>query len=247
VFETLDAVVRLALDDLRQRRVIPSDIQVPEDGLIAERLSDVRLGEPAPAEPTRIVSDEHTARTSMTTSAVKPPAPADKAPRATVIPVATHAPLAAAPGNGASAIATTTPAPAMTTATATAMEPRTQSGTTSATRRASSLAPLFGSEDQETVRTIEDAMSESILPRAILLLEALMVRVLERTGRMLGRADAPHEAVAWTLGIPAERYSRLRAAAQRARRGGEVSRRDALEAYVVVSLAQIASDGLLRD
>ena len=116
----------------------------------------------------------------------------------------------------------------------------------SSSRRGSSLSPLFHAEDQETVRTIEDAMAESIIPRAILLLEALMVRVLENTARALGRGDATHESIAWALGIPAERYARVRAAAQRARRGGDVSRRDALEAYVLVAMAQIAADSVTR-
>jgi hypothetical protein len=80
----------------------------------------------------------------------------------------------------------------------------------------------------------------------VLLLEALLVRVLERSGRVLGRSEAPHESMAWALGLPPERYARVRAAAQRARRGGEVSRRDVLEAYVVVSLAQMAADGVAR-
>jgi hypothetical protein len=114
------------------------------------------------------------------------------------------------------------------------------------TPRGASLAGLFDVEDHETVRTVEEALGEAILPRAVLLLEALLVRVLERAARNLGRSDAPHEAIAWTLSVPAERYARLRATAQRARRGGEVSRRDALEAYVLVSMAQISASSITR-
>ena len=50
-------------------------------------------------------------------------------------------------------------------------------------------------------------------------LARLMYRI-ERAGRTMGRADAPHEAIAWTLALPPERYARVRASAQRARRGG---------------------------
>ena len=119
--------------------------------------------------------------------------------------------------------------------------------TLTAIRRASLLAPLFTTaEDQETVRTIEEAMSESILPRAALLIEALLVRVLERSARVLGREGAAPESIAWVLQLPPERYARLRTAAQRARRGGEISRRDVLEAYVLVAMAQIAADAAVH-
>jgi hypothetical protein len=144
------------------------------------------------------------------------------------------APPAAATGNAGAAHGETS-----------ARVPASSAGAEGARLR-TSFSALFDAEDQETVRVIEDAIGESILPRAVLLLEALLVRLLERTGRTLGRAEAPHEAMAWALGLPAERYARLRATAQRARRGGEISRRDALEGLVLVSMAQIALDGVAR-
>jgi signal recognition particle receptor subunit beta len=234
VFETLDAVVRLALDDLTRRRVIPADIVVPADGLVAERLGDVRTPEPSAVEPTRIVTGEGAARAPEVSEAARV--------RAAVPPPAGGA------GSGAGTPGAVTPAGSIAAAVAGAVAAATPvaSAGAPALRRASSFAPLFDAEDQETVRTIEDAIGEGILPRAVLLLEALMVRVLERTARLLGRHDATHEAMAWTLGLPPERYARVRTAAQRARRGGEVSRRDVLEAYIVVALAQMAADGVAR-
>lgn len=228
VFETLDVVVRLALDDLSRRRVIPGDIVVPADGLIAERLMDVRAAEPINVEPARIVS-----RTGASD------------PGARAAPLVMSAPIDPREGarQGQPAVTASNQTPSITTAVAATVD-----GTASAVgvtgRRPSSLAPLFDAEDQETVRTIEDAISEGILPRAILLLEALLVRILERTARLLGRYETPHESIAWVLALPPERYARLRTAAQRARRGGDISRREVLEAYVVVALAQMAADGL---
>ncbi|MEI8256130.1 MAG: GTPase domain-containing protein, partial [Deltaproteobacteria bacterium] len=267
VFETLDAVVRLALDDLRQRRVIPAEVQVPADGTIMQRLADVRAAVPSPMiEPMRIVSEEPQRTGSATMPAISPEKIASRpAPAATVVTVATAAPAshaasamglaptlvpaalreeavsrppgasAARPSSPTFAYATT-PARGIVTALASAAAgaPAAQPATATATgspsssaltaiRRGSMLAPLFRSEDQETVRTIEEAMSESILPRAALLLEALLVRVLERAARALGRESAPPEAIAWVLQIPTERYAKLRMAAQRARRGGEIT------------------------
>ena len=100
VFETLDVVVRVALDDLRLRRVIPSEVEVPSDGLIAARLADVRLGEPAPAEPTRIVTEEVPRTQSAMMAAVNPaglgttaPAPPRSAALVQTAPPAAPSPL----------------------------------------------------------------------------------------------------------------------------------------------------------
>jgi hypothetical protein len=225
-------------------------------------LADVRLGEPAPAEPTRIVTEEIPRTHSTMMAAISPPVPATAAapPRsAAIVQTAPPAPLPPTPAPAQPTLATPS-GPVTIVAPPPAVQhsahgsngsdeaPRATTGINlpAGQRRGSSLGPLFHTEDQETVRTIEDAMAESIIPRAILLLEALMVRVLENAGRSLGRGDASHESIAWALGIPAERYARVRAAAQRARRGGDVSRRDALEAYVLVAMAQIAADSATR-
>ncbi len=287
VFETLDAVVRLALDDLRQRRVIPAEVQVPADGIIMQRLADVRAPVPSSMiEPTRVVSEEPQRTQSSTMAAVTTdalararPTPATPAPSAaqeaapvglapTLVPAAMRDETPSRPISASAARATAvrataqsaqTPTPGIATALASAAAivpasapaahpvPTTaasSASTLTAIRRGSMFAPLFGPEDQETVRTIEEAMSESILPRAALMLEALLVRVLERAARSLGREGAPPEAIAWVLQMPTERYAKLRTAAQRARRGGEITRRDVLESYVAVAMAQIAADAL---
>jgi hypothetical protein len=252
VFETLDAIVRLALDDLRQRRVIPADVQVPPDGIVMERLSEVRAAVPTPmVEPTRVVSEEPPRSASMTMPAVvttdvrSTPVYPLTTPGSGVR-IAPAASIAGAISSGGSVgLAATLPPVAREDA-----PPRQAPGSSStltAIRRASLLAPLFTTaEDQETVRTIEEAMSESILPRAALLIEALLVRVLERSARVLGREGAAPESIAWVLQLPPERYAKLRTAAQRARRGGEISRRDVLEAYVLVAMAQIAADAAVH-
>jgi hypothetical protein len=287
VFESLDAVVRLALDDLRQRRVIPSDVEVPADGIIMERLADVRASTPMTmAEPTRIVSDEPPRSASMTMPAVistdvraTPAFPMSTATAPRAVPVSATAPTAvprasASDSVGSAALAASlaysstltpnaVPAPKTDAAAGNGSIDRREASAASHTqaarddsavrsvpsvssqRRASMFAPLFPSEDQETLRNLEEALGESILPRAALLLEALLVRVLERSARSLGREGAQHESIAWVLQIPQERYGRLRTLAQRARRGGEISRRDVLEAYLVVALAQSASDQLM--
>jgi hypothetical protein len=259
VFESLDAVVRLALDDLRARRVIPGDVAVPTDGIIAERLAEVRAEEPSNAQPAQIIAGEMPRTPSLMMEAVSPtPAagietraiPAARAanPPAQPVPVAhTQNPVPkAVPTSGYTAAGSDGPARAPAPVAREAASTARAAGPSPAARRASSFAPLFEPEDQEMVRTIEEALGETILPRAVLLLEALLVRVLERAGRVLGRAEAPPEAVAWSLSLPPERYARLRATAQRARRGGEVSRRDALEAYLVVATAQAAVNDLAR-
>lgn len=238
VFEVLDAVVRAALDDLRARKVIPNDVIIPPGGIIAERLSDVQAEAPMDVEPTRIVAGEVPRTLSGQMFAVPVP---DGHARPTAAPPAPVASPAHAVHEPPAALTS-----ALSTPTARPASPPPPVAINGAVRRASSLAPLFDVEDQETVRVIEDAIGESILPRAVLLLEALMVRVIERAGRTMGRPDAPHEAIAWALSLPPERYARVRTAAQRARRGGEISRRDALEAYVVVAMAQIAADSMAR-
>jgi hypothetical protein len=294
VFESLDAVVRLALDDLRQRRVIPSDVEVPADGIIMERLSEVRAPTPsAMVEPMRIVSEEPPRSPSMTMPAImstdaratpSTPMSAMNAPRVSpasaasggavprstasdsvgnaalaasmaygstltpnAVPALRNEPAAAPNGDSANDRRATASAMATAVTQAPTREDNTPktAGSSAALRRASMFAPLFPSEDQDTLRNLEEALGESILPRAALLLEALLVRVLERSARSLGREGAAHESIAWVLQIPQERYGRLRTLAQRARRGGEISRRDVLEGYLVVALAQSASDQLV--
>ncbi len=279
VFESLDAVVRVALDDLRRRRVIPSDVEVPGDGIVMERLADVRLPVPAPvSEPMRVVSEEPRRSASMTMPAILSTDSRSTPAFPFAVPAAPE-PVRAAPAASSSSTASRTASESLASAALAATEvysetlapnsvpalkaeslarpvanasaapvtdasARSGSGSSTQLRRHSLFAPLFPSEDQDTLRNIEEALGESILPRAALLLEALMVRVIERAARSLGREGAPHESIAWVLQIPSDRYGRLRTAAQRARRGGEIARRDVLEGYLAVALAQTAADAL---
>ncbi len=239
VFEPLDSIVRLALNDLVRRKVLPPDVMVPNDGTVAQRLSSVQADTPARSvEPAHIVAGTAVKDLGATT-VVPPNAGLELALAAamnsndfgkTMIPAPSPVPSAPATVRAS--------APSIESALAQEVaEPR-------AGRRASSLAPLFDADEHEAVRTIEDAIEEGLHARALLLLEALLVRVLDRALRVLGRSEGMHEAGAWALGISAERYSRVRACAQRVRRGLNASRREILEAYVLASSAQIALDAI---
>lgn len=239
VFEPLDSIVRLALADLVRRKVLPPDVMVPHDGTVAQRLSSVQADTPARSvEPAHIVAGAGAKELGPPT-VVPPNAGLDMAIASavgsmdqgkTMIPAPSPVPQPHSVLRGS--------APSIESALAQEVsEPR-------AGRRASSLAPLFDTDEHEAVRTIEDAIEEGLHARALLLLEALLVRVLDRTLRVLGRAEGMHEGAAWALGISADRYARVRACAQRVRRGVQTARKEVLEAYVLAASAQIAFDSI---
>jgi signal recognition particle receptor subunit beta len=254
VFEPLDAIVRTALDDLVKRKVLPPELIVPQDGTVAQRLSSVQADVPsASVEPAHIVAG--TGAPPLNTPTVVPPT--SVSPSAG-IELALHSAVGAM--NTVDTSSRLVPAlrptaPSIESALArevaayeraTNTEPGShepgEQRTTS--RRSASLAPLFDIEEQEAMRTIEDAIEEGLHARALLLLEALLVRLLDRTARILGRAEGQHEGAAWALGLAPERYARVRSSAQRVRRGTTASRREVLEAYVLASSAQIALDAI---
>lgn len=257
VFEPLDAIVRTALDDLVKRKVLPPELVVPQDGTVAQRLSSVQADVPsASVEPAHIVAG--TGAPALNTPTVVPPTSTN--PTAG-IELALNSAVGAvgASDTGSRTVNALRPsAPSIESALARevmANMPQgasdrgatstNESGEHRATpRRAASLAPLFDVDEQEAMRTVEDAIEEGLHARALLLLEALLVRLLDRTARVLGRAEGQHEGAAWALGLAPERYARVRAAAQRVRRGTTASRREVLEAYVLASSAQIALDAI---
>ncbi len=245
VFEPLDALVRRALEDLVKRKVLPPEVVVPQDGTVAQRLSSVQADIPsASVEPAHIVAGAG-APTINTPTVVPPtasPAHGIELALSSAVGAIDHSlrPTPAVDTARLNAWATRPTAPSIESALAQeTLEPRTQN-----TRRTASLALLFDVDEQESMRTIEDAIEEGLHARALLLLEALLVRTLDRTARILGRAEGQHEGAAWALGIAPERYARVRAAAQRVRRGTTASRREVLEAYVLASSAQIALDAI---
>ena len=80
LFESLDAVVRLSLDDLRRRRIIPADVQIPSDGLVRERLSDVQAPTAVAVQAVRVVGDASPPpRSNSSSSALRALAPPESA------------------------------------------------------------------------------------------------------------------------------------------------------------------------
>jgi signal recognition particle receptor subunit beta len=244
VFEPLDAIVRRALEDLVKRRVLPPELVVPQDGTVAQRLSSVQADIPGTSvEPAQIIAGG--GAPTINTPTVVPPTPSSLGGIELALSSAVGAvdlssrPTPAVDTARITNWASRPTAPSIESALAQeTLEPKTSG------RRSASLAPLFDVDEQESMRTIEDAIEEGLHARALLLLEALLVRTLDRTARILGRAEGQHEGAAWALGIAPERYARVRAAAQRVRRGTTASRREVLEAYVLASSAQIALDAI---
>lgn len=244
VFEPLDAIVRRALEDLVKRKVLPPEVVVPHDGTVAQRLSSVQADTPsASVEPAHIVAGS--GAPTINTPTVVPPTVTPSHGIELALSSAVGSvdqsvrPAPTTDGARLAAWASRPTAPSIESALVQeTLEPRTSA------RRSASLAPLFDVDEQESMRTIEDAIEEGLHARALLLLEALLVRTLDRTARILGRAEGQHEGAAWALGIAPERYARVRAAAQRVRRGTTASRREVLEAYVLASSAQIALDAI---
>ncbi|MDP3279019.1 MAG: GTPase domain-containing protein [Deltaproteobacteria bacterium] len=222
VFEPLDAVVREALADLVRRKTLPPDVLLPQDRTVAERLASVQAEVPSRSvEPAQVVAGA--------APRTPPPVPIPSEIEAALSQATETVERLVSPGQRAHEPRNTVTMPAL------------QVGPTSdRNRRSLTLSSLFDTDEQEAVRTIEDALDEGLHPRALLLLEALLVRVLDRSARMVGRTEGHHEATAWMLGISPERYARTRTAAQRARRGTAATRREALEAYVLACSAQIA-------
>lgn len=255
VFEPLDAIVRSALDDLVKKKVLPPELVVPHDGTVAQRLSSVQADVPSVSvEPAHIVAGG--GAPTLNAPTVIPPVSAPP-PGVAGIELALSSAVSSVEGSARSS------APETSTRLSSALRPSAPSIESalareslaqsahadvaehrSGGRRAASLAPLFDVDEQEAMRTIEDAIEEGLHARALLLLEALLVRLLDRTARILGRAEGQHEGAAWALGLAPERYARVRASAQRVRRGTTASRREVLEAYVLASSAQIALDAL---
>jgi signal recognition particle receptor subunit beta len=244
VFEPLDAIVRRALEDLVQRKVLPPEIVVPRDGTVAQRLFSVQADTPGTSvEPAHIIAGG--GAPTIHTPTVVPPAPTPHGGIELALSSAVGAMDPSLRPTPAIDTTPTSPSPARPTAstieralTQETLDPKTSG------RRSASLAPLFDADEQESMRIIEDAIEEGLHARAILLLEALLVRTLDRTARILGRAEGQHEGAAWALGIAPERYARVRATAQRVRRGTPASRREVLEAYVLAASAQIALDAI---
>lgn len=240
VFEPLDAIVRRALEDLVKRKVLPPEVVVPHDGTVAQRLSSVQADIPgASVEPAHIVAGA--GAPALNTPTVVPPlaSPTHGIELALSSAVgAVDPPMRSDTGRFAALVRPSAPS------IESALAQETQEPRGASPRKAASLALLFDVDEQESMRTIEDAIEEGLHARALLLLEALLVRTLDRTARVLGRAEGQHEGAAWALGIAPERYARVRASAQRVRRGTTASRREVLEAYVLAAGAQIALDAI---
>lgn len=104
---------------------------------------------------------------------------------------------------------------------------------------APSWAPLFDSEDQGLVRSVERAMADGSLADAITRTEELVDGLLHRVATALGATDEPVLTLP-LLGIGGARWLTYRRVVRRARSGGPLDQRDALEALAMAIELRLA-------
>ena len=108
---------------------------------------------------------------------------------------------------------------------------------------AASWAPLFEQGDHAVVRSVESSMAEGSLAEAIARVEALVDDLIVRVSAALGVATGEGGAVLVLplLGISGSRWLSYRRVVRRARSGGPLDQRDALEALAMAIELRLAS------
>ncbi|MBO6939007.1 MAG: gliding motility protein [Deltaproteobacteria bacterium] len=104
---------------------------------------------------------------------------------------------------------------------------------------APSWAPLFDTDDQALVRSIERAMADGSLAEAITRTEQLVDGLLSRVSTALGAATDPVLSLP-LLGVGGARWLTYRRVVRRARSGGPLDQRDALEALAMAIELRLA-------
>lgn len=240
VYEALEAITRLSLDDFARR--VPESraldggahLELPEGGLVealrlAEASPNAFSTDSAPAPPADASVDAPTP--SMIRLSQLPDAedPGEAAARAaagdTPIP---PSPQTARAGQVPERSIPAQPAlPAPPLASARAPGP-------SAPALAFSFESLWPAAERGSVRELEAALSQGDYSRALTTADRLLARVLANTGALLGGAqDAPRDpaTVALLLGLDGQRYLELRALVREARSGRAPNLSEALGAY----------------
>lgn len=105
---------------------------------------------------------------------------------------------------------------------------------------APSWAPLFEAEDQPLVRAIEGAMAEGSLAEAITRTESLVDALLVRVANALGGPANEPVLTLPLLGVGGARWLTYRRVVRRARAGGPLDQRDALEALAMAIEIRLA-------
>lgn len=105
---------------------------------------------------------------------------------------------------------------------------------------APSWAPLFEAEDQALVRAIEGAMAEGSLAEAITRTESLVDALLVRVANALGGPANEPVLTLPLLGVGGARWLTYRRVVRRARAGGPLDQRDALEALAMAIEIRLA-------
>lgn len=237
VYEALEAITRLSLDDFARRvpesRALDAGahLELPEGGLVeALRLAEASphafANESTPAGPVEASADAPTP--SMIRLSQLPDAedPGEAAARAaagdTPVPPSPHTARA---GQGLDDVGTKAES-----------APLASSGSRVPSMPALtfSFEALWPAAERPSVRELEAALAQGDFGRALTTADRLLARVLANTGALLGGSqDAPRDpaTVALLLGLDGQRYLELRALVREVRSGRTATLNDALGAY----------------
>jgi signal recognition particle receptor subunit beta len=148
-------------------------------------------------------------------------------------------------GDGPVGVPTVPPVPVMA---AMSSEPP-QVGPLAKTRECAggfSFSAVWAEGEREAARDAEEAIVAHDGVRAVLAGEVLVMRVFASAAGLAGNIDAPRDpgVVALLLGLEGRRYLAFRAIVRAARRGEEVTTKEALEAYAFALEARRARDAI---
>lgn len=238
VFESLEAIARVVLDDFEhrmpeQRRAAGQALELPEEGL-AEALRRANGGASRPAvEPAGAgaVDQLELAVAAGAEPAAPPPADDRAARHRSTPPSPSVEPTPYRPR------AETFPGPMGA--------PEEQPEAAGAPGASFSL--LWPLSEQDTVRTLEAALAHAEFETAVALSDQLVSRALASAATLLGNtADAPRDpaTVVMLLGLDGPRYLRFRALVRESRSGRAISGPEALSAYAFAIQARLSRNEL---
>jgi signal recognition particle receptor subunit beta len=253
VYEALEAVTRLVLEDF-ERRIpagpgrAPQQLELPEEGLAAalrrsEQPAVPSIAEPEPMPRAPSVPPDEGSEPPPTAVSQPPPEPT---PPASASDLST-APAAAEPAESQSGPAVSSErAQPVPTPVAPSPEP---AGQPALELPASlSFAPLWPDPERAVVLELQEALCVGDYEGAVLRAEQLVARVLAAVASMLGASpEAPRDpaVVALLLGLEPRRYLEFRGLVRATRSGGAVSHVAALSAYAFAIETRLARLRLL--